>query len=80
MTEYQTWYQAQQVERTIKALGKNNFDARFVPRAADAAAAVFEMIPDGSLVGVGGSMTRVLPVPAPAITSTGPSMCVTASY
>ncbi len=57
MTEYQTWYQAQQVERTIKALGKNNFDARFVARAADAAAAVFEMIPDGSLVGVGGSMT-----------------------
>jgi len=57
MTEYQTWYQELQVERTMKALRKNNFDAQFVPKASDAAAAVFKMIPDGVTVGVGGSMT-----------------------
>jgi hypothetical protein len=57
MSEYHEWYQGLQIERTIQALKKNNFDARFVPRAADAAAEVFTMIPDGSTVGVGGSLT-----------------------
>jgi LUD domain len=57
MTEYQRWYEELQVERTLKALRKNNFDAQFVPKAADAVAAIFKMIPDGMKVGVGGSVT-----------------------
>ncbi len=57
MGEFQTWYEELQVERTMKALRKNNFDAQFVPKAKDANAAIFKMIPDGVTVGVGGSMT-----------------------
>ncbi len=57
MTEFETWYQERQVERTVKALRKNNFDAQFVAEAKDAAPAVFKMIPDGVTVGVGGSVT-----------------------
>jgi hypothetical protein len=56
-TEFQTWFEEKQVERTIKALQKNNFDARFVPTATAACDAIFEMIPEGATVGVGGSMT-----------------------
>ena len=57
MTEFQTWYEKLQVERTMKALRKNNFDAQFVAKATDAARVIFKMIPDGVTVGVGGSMT-----------------------
>jgi hypothetical protein len=57
MTEFQTWYQELQVERTMKALRKNNFDAQFVGKASGAAGAIFKMIPDGVTVGVGGSVT-----------------------
>ena len=57
MTELQTWYEELQVERTMKALRRNNFDAQFVPKATDAAGVIFKMIPEGSMVGVGGSMT-----------------------
>ena len=57
MTEFHTWYEELQVERTLKALRKNNFDAQFVPKASDASGVIFKMIPDGVTVGVGGSMT-----------------------
>ena len=57
MTEYQAWYEGLQVERTMKALRKNNFDAQFVAKATDAVGVIFKMIPDGATVGVGGSMT-----------------------
>jgi hypothetical protein len=57
MTEYQQWYEELQVERTLKALRKNNFDAHYVPKASDAVGKIFEMIPEGAVVGVGGSMT-----------------------
>lgn len=56
-TELQEWYEALQVERTLKALRKNNFDAQYVPNASDAVRKIFEMIPEGAVVGVGGSMT-----------------------
>jgi hypothetical protein len=57
MTEYHGWYQERQVERTLKALRKNNFDARFVPKAPDALKEIFGMIPENAVVGVAGSMT-----------------------
>ena len=57
MTDLQTWYKELQVERTMKALRKNSFDAQFVPKASNAAGMIFKMIPDGSTVGAGGSMT-----------------------
>ena len=57
MTQFHQWYQELQVERTIKALKKNNFDARFFPKASEALAEVWKMIPEGSTVGFGGSLT-----------------------
>ena len=57
MTQFHQWYQELQVERTIKALKKNNFDARFFPQASEALAEVWKMIPEGSTVGCGGSLT-----------------------
>jgi hypothetical protein len=57
MTEFHKWYHEKQVERTLKALKKNNFDAQFVPTAGAALEEVFKMIPEGAKVGVGGSVT-----------------------
>jgi hypothetical protein len=57
MTEFHKWYEEKQVERTLKALKKNNFDAQFVPTAAAALEEVLKMIPEGAKVGVGGSVT-----------------------
>lgn len=57
MAEFQQWYSELQVERTIKALKKNNFEARFFPKASEALAELWKMIPEGASVGVGGSFT-----------------------
>jgi len=57
MTEFHKWYSELQIERTLKALQKNNFKALFVPTASDALREVFAMIPEGATVGVGGSLT-----------------------
>jgi len=57
MTQFHQWFQELQVERTIQALKKNNFDARFIPKAAEALEEIWKMIPDGSTVGIGGSVT-----------------------
>ena len=57
MTQYHQWYQELQVERTIKALKKNNFDARFFPKASAALEEIWKMIPEGAKVGYGGSLT-----------------------
>ena len=56
-SQFHQWYQELQAERTIKALKKNNFDARFFPKAAEALQEIWKMIPDGSTVGYGGSLT-----------------------
>ncbi len=55
--QWQTWFHEKQVERTIKALNKNNFEALFVPDSKAAFEEVMRRIPDGSTVGVGGSGT-----------------------
>ena len=57
MEQWQTWFHEKQVERTIKALKKNNFDAVFVPDGKTAFEEVMKRIPDGVTVAVGGSMT-----------------------
>ena len=57
MTEFEKWYEELQVDRTTKALKKNNFGTKFVPKASDALEEIFKMIPEGALVGVGGSIT-----------------------
>ena len=57
MEQWQQWFQEKQVERTINALKKNNFEAVFVPDSKSACEEVIKQIPDGATVGVGGSIT-----------------------
>jgi L-lactate utilization protein LutB len=57
MEQWEQWFQEKQVERTIHALKKNNFEALFVLDSKAAFEEVMKRIPDGSTVGVGGSVT-----------------------
>lgn len=57
MNQFQQWYHEFQAERTIKALKKNNFDAKYFSKASEALAELWKMIPEGATVGVGGSLT-----------------------
>ncbi len=57
MNQFQQWYHELQTERTIKALKKNNFEARYFSNASEAMAELWKMIPEGATVGVGGSLT-----------------------
>ena len=47
------------IEKTIKALEKNNMQVYFVADAAEAKAKVLSLIPEGATVAIGGSMTLV---------------------
>jgi hypothetical protein len=55
--QWEQWFQEKQVERTIHALKKNSFEALFVSNSKAAFEEVMKRIPDGSMVGVGGSVT-----------------------
>ncbi len=57
MEQWEQWFSEKQVERTIQALKKNNFEAFFVPDSKAAFEEVMKQIPDGATVGVGGSVT-----------------------
>lgn len=57
MEQWQKWFQEKQVERTISALKRNNFEACFVPDSKSACEEVLKQIPNGATVGVGGSVT-----------------------
>ena len=57
MEQWEQWFQEKQVERTINALKKNKFEAHFVLDSKAALEEVMKQIPDGSTVGVGGSVT-----------------------
>ena len=56
-TEFHQWFSDLQVTRTISALQRNNFDARWAPDVKTLLEAIFKIIPDGALVGTAGSMT-----------------------
>ena len=57
MTQFHQWYHEKLAERTIAALKKNYFEAKYVPKASDALEELWKMIPEGATVGVGGSLT-----------------------
>jgi hypothetical protein len=57
MGQYEQWFREKQVERTINALKKNNFEALFVSDPKAALEEAMKRIPDGATVGVGGSVT-----------------------
>jgi len=51
------WFQTKQVERTRESLERNGFETLFVPDGPAALKAILDMIPEGSSVGIAGSMT-----------------------
>ena len=57
MEQLERWFREKQVERAINALKKNNFEAFYVADSKAALEEVMKRIPDGSTVGVGGSVT-----------------------
>ncbi len=57
MEQWEQFFREKQVERTLNALKKNNFEALFVSDSKSAIEEVMKQIPDGSTVGVGGSVT-----------------------
>ncbi|MEW6375581.1 MAG: hypothetical protein AB1502_07295 [Thermodesulfobacteriota bacterium] len=54
MGQFERWFREKQVERTINALKKNNFEALFVSDSKAAFEEVMKRIPDGATIGVGG--------------------------
>jgi L-lactate utilization protein LutB len=57
MEQLEQWFREKQVDRTISALKKNNFEALYVSDSKAALEEVMKRIPDGATVGVGGSVT-----------------------
>jgi hypothetical protein len=57
MEQLERWFREKQVERTIHALKKNNFEALYVSHSKAALKEAMKRIPDGATVGVGGSVT-----------------------
>ncbi len=57
MEQWEQWFQEKQVERTINALKRNNFEALYVSNSKEAVEEVTKRIPDGATVGIGGSVT-----------------------
>ena len=51
------WHQETRGKKVVAALEKNGFTAAYFPDGASAAAHLISLIPDGSSVGLGGSMT-----------------------
>ncbi len=57
MDQWEEWFRKKQVERTIAALKRNNFEALYVSNSKEALEEVMKRIPDGATVGIGGSVT-----------------------
>ena len=57
MEKWEQFFREKQIERTIHALKKNNFEALYVSDSKAAFEEVMKRIPDGATVGVGGSVT-----------------------
>lgn len=57
MEQWEQWFREKQVERTINALKKNNFEAIFVSDSKASLEEVMKWIPDRATVGIGGSVT-----------------------
>jgi len=64
MISVREWYLDKRVQKTLEALQKNGFEAFYVESGDAAVEEILELIPEGSLVGLGGSVTlRELRVP-----------------
>jgi hypothetical protein len=57
LIEAMEWHTELILDRTVKALRKNGFEALCVPDKEEAVSKVLEMVPVGATVGIGGSVT-----------------------
>ena len=57
LDESQTWYKKKLVQKTLKSLEKNNISSCYVETLKDACNKAISLIPKGSKVGYGGSLT-----------------------
>jgi len=55
--ELKNWFMEKRIQRTVAALEKNLFEAKYYPTARDACKEILKRIPPGSKVGIGGSAT-----------------------
>ncbi|MDR2800418.1 MAG: lactate utilization protein [Desulfovibrio sp.] len=58
MNEVRQWHNDMLGRRAVDALNKNNFTAVYFPGRESAVAHILGLTPDGSAVGIGGSMTE----------------------
>jgi L-lactate utilization protein LutB len=64
MLNAREWYRKKRIDRTLNSLGKNGFDVHFVENSKEATSMILNMVPKGSLVGLGGSVTlREMKIP-----------------
>jgi L-lactate utilization protein LutB len=52
-----TWYLQQSGQRVVEALQRNGFGAMYIPSRAQAKEEVLKLVPNGTTIGTGGSMT-----------------------
>jgi hypothetical protein len=55
--EAREWHEKLKVENTLKALERNGFEAKYYSTTQEALAGVLKMVPEGAMVGIGGSVT-----------------------
>jgi L-lactate utilization protein LutB len=57
MLEARKWYEDLRVENTLTSLRRNGFEALYLPTVEEAVSKVLGMVPEGAIVGIGGSVT-----------------------
>ena len=57
MLEARKWYEDLRVENTLKSLRRNGFEALYLPTVEKAVSKVLGMVPEGAIIGIGGSVT-----------------------
>jgi hypothetical protein len=57
MLEARKWYEDLRVENTLKSLRRNGFEALYLPTVEGVVSKVLGMVPEGAIVGIGGSVT-----------------------
>jgi hypothetical protein len=57
LIEARVWYDQQIMDRTLRALRKNGFEALCVSVKEEAVSRILELVPGDALVGLGGSVT-----------------------
>ena len=57
MLDAREWHEKIKIDNTLDALEKNGFHVKYYPTSKDALEGLLEMIPNGSTVGIGGSVT-----------------------